>query len=197
MDNREPGRFREMRHESLNDGVKGVTIDEEKVAKTLREVELSMKDIKGYEVGAIIGLDGTVIKAGIVGEKDSIRPPLELVKGNIFSHTHHNGMCNISDGDVIAFINDGGYEVRVVTSDGRFASLKKGDGVLNTSLGKDMKKVSRSEGFLEEVERRAKEKHGKPKLFQRNKELENMINGWLSNNAEKYGYIYTQGRHEL
>jgi len=29
-----------------------------------------------------------------------------------------------------------------------------------------------------------------------NKELENMMNEWLRNNAAKYGYIFTQGRYE-
>jgi len=60
-----------------------------------------------------------------------------------------------------------------------------------------MKRVSRSESFLEEVERRAMEKRSSPKLSQRNKELENMMNEWLINNAAKYGYIFTQGRYEL
>jgi len=46
--------------------------DEERVAETLRTVELSMKDVKGYEVGAVVGRDGSVIKYGIVGGIKSI-----------------------------------------------------------------------------------------------------------------------------
>jgi hypothetical protein len=121
-----------------------------------------------------------------------------LIKDNIFTHVHHNGMCNLSATDVISFIEDNGYETRVVTSDGRFVSLKRGDGVRDTSLGKDMKKVCDNKNFFGIVIMRAMEKYGRTVAFSLiNKELENMMNEWLSNNAVKYGYIFTQGRHEL
>jgi hypothetical protein len=177
--------------------VKSVAIDEKKVAEALRKVELSMKDIKGYEVGAIIGRDGTVIKAGIVGGEKSINPPAELIRDNIFTHTHHNGMCNLSDGDVITFIKHNGYEVRVVTSDGRFVSLKKGNGAVNTFLGEDMYKECRGKSFLDEVKRQTIKRYGKPDIGLQNIVLENMMNGWLISHAFKYGYTFTQGRHVL
>jgi len=197
MGNQEPDRFREVQPERLNSGEVGVTVDEEKVAKALRTVELSMKDVTGHETGAIVGRDGTVIREGIVGKNDSISPPEGLVKNNIFTHPHHNGMCNLSDADVIFFIIDDAYEVRVVTPDGRFVSLKKGNGDRNKDLGKDMRKVSRGMPFVDAVNKRTLEKYGKLELSLQNKELESMMNEWLSSNAGKYGYIYTQGRHEL
>jgi len=197
MGGQEPDGFREMQPERLNNGDGSVAIDEEKVAKTLRAAELSMKDVTGHEMGVIVGRDGLVIKAGIVGEKDIIRPPKELVKNNIFSHTHHNGMCNLSTEDVIAFIKDGGYEVRVVTPDGRFASLKRGNGELNRSLGEDMQRMRKGTNILDEIKKRTMEKYGKSDRALQNKELEAVMNEWLSGNANKYGYVFTQGRHEL
>jgi hypothetical protein len=107
-------------------------------------------------------------------------------------------MCNLSVADVISFIKDGGYETRVVTPDRRFVSLKRGDGAINTSLGKDMLKAYRDRTFIKEIIRRTKEKYRSTEDDSlRNKELENMMNEWLSNNTVKYGYIFTKGRHEL
>jgi hypothetical protein len=172
-------------------------INEEKASETLRNVELSLATVQGREDGVVVGRDGTVLlyQRGTV-KKVSVDG--RLVKDNIFTHVHHNGMCNLSAADVIAFIKDGGYETRVVTSDGRFVSLKRGDGAINTALGTDMLKACGNERFGDKVARRAEEKYGgavnKALL---NKELENMMNDWLGSNAVRYGYIFTQGRHEL
>ncbi|WP_461252157.1 hypothetical protein, partial [Treponema sp. R8-4-B8] len=89
-------------------------------------------------------------------------------------------MCNLSAGDVISFIEDDGYETRVVTSDGRFVSLKRGDGARNTSLGEDMKKACTNKTFFERVIMKTIEKYGVAAgYFLINRELENMMNEWL------------------
>jgi hypothetical protein len=170
-------------------------INEEKVSETLRNVELSLATIQDREDGVVIGRDGSVLlyQRGTV---DKVSVDGRLIKDNIFTHNHCNGMCNLSAGDVISFIKDGGYETRVVTSDGRFVSLKMGYGVKNTSLGKEMLRACRDRMFVIGVLRRTKEKYGRTDFSLRNKELENAMNDWLSNNAAKYGYIFTQGRHE-
>jgi hypothetical protein len=172
-------------------------INEEKTAETLRRVELSLATIQDREDGVVVGRDGSVVlyQRGTV---DKVSVDGRLIKDNIFTHVHHNGMCNLSAEDVISFIVDDGYEVRVVTSDGRFVSLSKGKGVRNTLLGRDMLNACRDKKFTDEVTRRTKEKHGKvADLSIMNKELENMMNEWLNNNAVEYGYIFTQGRHLL
>jgi len=171
-------------------------INEGKAAETLRNVELSLATIQGREDGVVVGRDGSVLLYQR-GTAKKVSVDERLIKDNIFTHFHHNGMCNLSAADVISFIKDGGYETRVVTSDGRFVSLKRGNGAINTSLGAVMLKICRSQNFIMGVIRRAMEKHGnKTDISLRNKELENAINEWLSSNAAKYGYIFTQGRHE-
>lgn len=170
-------------------------INEEKTAETLRNVELSLATIHDREDGVVVGRDGSVLlyQRGTI---DKVSVDGRLIKDNIFTHNHYNGMCNLSVGDVVSFIEDGGYETRVVTSDGRYMSLKRGNGVRNTSLGKDMLMVCRDRKFVMGVLRRTMEKYGRVGLPLRNKELENAMNEWLNSNAVKYGYIFTQGRHE-
>jgi len=171
-------------------------INEEKVAETLRKVELSLATIHDREDGVVIGRDGRVVlhQKGTV-EKVSVDGL--LIKDNIFTHVHHNGMCNLSAGDVISFIEDDGYEVRVITPDRRFVSLRRGDGKKNTSLGKDMKKVCTSKPFLNEIKKRTLLKYGKPDFDLQNIVLVEVMNDWLRNHASEYGYIFTQGRYTL
>jgi hypothetical protein len=125
-------------------------VNEEKVAETLRNVELSLATIQDREDGVVVGRDGSVLlyQRGTV---DKVSVDGRLIMDNIFTHNHHNGMCNLSAGDVVSFIEDGGYETRVVTSDGRYVSLKKGNGVVNTSLGKDMKKICNDKTIYAEI----------------------------------------------
>jgi hypothetical protein len=169
-------------------------INEEKASETLRSVELSLATVQGREDGVVVGRDGAVLLYQR-GGKTKVSVDGRLVKDNIFTHVHHNGMCNLSVTDVISFIKDGGYETRVVTSDGRFVSLKRGDGAMNTFLGEDMQKACMNNNICAEIKKRTLEKYGTADHPLMNKELENMMNEWLSNNASKYGYIFTQGRH--
>jgi hypothetical protein len=170
-------------------------INEEKVAETLRKVELSLATIQGREDGVVVGRDGSVVLYQR-GEEGVVSVDGRLIRDNIFTHIHHNGMCNLSADDVISYIKDDGYEVRVVTPDRRFVSLRRGDGKKNTFLGEDMKRACSGKDFYAKIYRRALEKYESTDEPLMNKELENMMNEWLSSNAFEYGYIFTQGRHE-
>jgi len=171
-------------------------INEEKTSETLRNVELSLATIHDREDGVVIGRDGSVLlyQRGTV---DKVSVDGRLIKDNIFTHNHHNGMCNLSVGDVVSFVKDGGYEVRVVTSDRRFVSLRRSDGKKNTSLGKDMKKMCTSGPFLNAIKKQTLTKYGKPDFDLQNIVLEEAMNDWLNNHASEYGYIFTQGRYPL
>jgi len=169
--------------------------DEEKVAETLRNVELSLATIHDREDGVVVGRDGSVILYQR-GEEDMVSVDGLLIKDNIFTHIHHNGLCNLSADDVISYIKDDGYEVRVITPDRRFVSLRRGDGKKNKSLGEDMKRACNGKNFYAKIHKRTLEKHGRTDEPLMNKELENMMNEWLSGNALEYGYIFTQGRYE-
>jgi len=171
-------------------------INEEKVAETLRNVELSLATIHDREDGVVVGRDGSVVLYQR-GEEDKVSVDGLQIKDNIFTHIHHNGLCNLSADDVISYIKDDGYEVRVITPDRRFVSLRRGDGKKNKSLGEDMKSACSGKGFYAKIYMRTLEKHGSTDESLMNKELENMMNEWLSSNAFKYGYIFTQGRYEL
>jgi hypothetical protein len=174
----------------------GGMINEEKAAETLRNVELSLATINDREDGVVVGRDGSVLlyQRGTI---DKVSIDGRLIKDNIFTHVHHNGMCNLSVGDVVSFIEDDGYEVRVITPDRRFVSLRRGDGKKNTSLGKDMKKVCMSEPFLNEIKKRTLKKYGTPDFDLQNILLEEAMNNWLSNHASEYGYIFKNGRYPL
>ena len=168
-------------------------IDEEKVAQALHKAEMSIKDLD-HEEGDIIGLDGEHI-LHVIGKTSEVAPPPELVKGNIFTHNHPSGGCALSANDVESIIKGDGYGVRAVTRDGRFVYLRKGNGELNTSLAIEMKKAGMGgTTALIKAGGIAMQKYGpKATTPQRLKELENMVNKWLLENAHKFGYIYTQG----
>jgi hypothetical protein len=172
----------------------GSARDEEKIAETLRKAETAIKDLD-HEEGAIVGLDGRLVKT-VKGEKTHIKPPVELLKDNIFTHNHPNNACAPSANDVINIIKYDGYGVRAVTRDGRFVYLRKGGGELNTELGIDMLKNRLDNGSIKiRADAQARQKYG-PKATREKiiREMENIINTWLIDNAHKYGYIFTQGK---
>jgi hypothetical protein len=170
-------------------------IDEEKVAETLHRFETSLKDIADHEEGAIVGLDGRLIHVEI-GKKSEVSPPSKLVKGNIFTHNHPSGKCALSVGDVCTIISDDGYEARAVTRDGRFVSLRKGTGEINTELGEAMRaEFPSTTDLYKKAGIRAIDKYGRGNynLNHMEKEVENLLNEWIKKNAPEYGYIFKEG----
>lgn len=175
-------------------------IDEERVSKTLHAQEEAIKNLD-YERGVIVDMKGTVINT-TEGRTGSVAPPAHLIKDSIFTHNHPSGGCALSLDDVRSIIADDGYEVRAVTRDGRFVSLKKGAGKIDTTLGESMQKAGlNGSTLLMKAERNIMQKYG-PKARYQDKswsfkvrmEAEAIVNRWLADNAPKYGYVFTQGK---
>jgi hypothetical protein len=169
---------------------------EDEIARTLREEEISIKDLD-FETGVIIGRDGNVLQR-ISGEAHSVNVSSGAIKGNIFTHNHPGGICAFSAGDMTGLSVDELYELRAVTRDGRFVSLRENsdvprsaslaDAFVRAGFGSD-REVFNMAG------RRAIYKYGvrgkDAKLW--DIEAENLINEWLREHAAKYGYKFTEG----
>ena len=97
--------------------------------------------------------------------------------------------------DVKSSIAGEGYEVRAVTRDGRFVSLKKGQDEINPSLGDEMEKfVPQNAKLFLSADNRAIQKYGKKRTAEQiMREAENITNEWLLEYASSYGYIFTKG----
>jgi hypothetical protein len=165
-----------------------VIVDDEKVAQTLHTAEMSIKDLVDHEEAMIIGRNGEVL-AHQKGEKSSVNPPPELIKGNIVTHNHPGGVCTFSVEDIEHIIKYDGYELRAVTRDGRFVSIKKGSGEIDTSFY-DEYKAWRKEEFNSIL---AKKLGSNFTIEILAKETENLVYSWMRDNAPKFGYIFTHG----
>jgi SPP1 gp7 family putative phage head morphogenesis protein len=168
----------------------------DEIARTLREEEIAIKDLD-FETGIVIGRDGNVLER-FSGEAHSVDVSSGAIKGNIFTHNHPGDICAFSAGDIFGLSIDGAYELRAVTRDGRFVSLREdsdilrsaslADAFLNAGFGSNNKLFSMAT-------RRAIDKYGVGRFTakQRNGEVENIINEWLREYAAKYGYKFTEG----
>jgi len=171
-----------------------VTNNEEEIAKTLKIHEDKIKGLN-HEECVVVGRDGKYITK-TVGQTSSVEVPAEA-KGNIATHNHPGGACAFSVPDVRESIKLGVHEVRAVTSDGRFVSLREGSGILN---GKQMvadfvRDVPNGSTLFIKASTKATHKHGRNRTHRQIlDEMENIVNGWFVDNANKYGYIFTQGR---
>jgi len=168
-------------------------LDNEKSTETIRRVESEIKDNTDYEIGVVIDRGGNEIYRGY-GQKGNVAaPPDELVKNNIFTHNHPSGNCAFSSSDIYNIVKQDGYELRAVTSDGRYVSLKRNTDVWDANIVGGFSDVSGYKLFVR-ASRLAQIKYmGQATTSQINKEAENLVNEWLRNNATKYGCIFTEG----
>jgi hypothetical protein len=143
-------------------------LDEKKVEKTLVKCENWLRQVSGHEEGYVVRMDGKCI-GRVVGDKDT--PFLgNFIKDYILTHNHPRGTCKLSIEDIGLVLEHGAYEIRAVVNSGKYVSLKRGAGELD------------SEGFLKAIDG-AKWK----KLFP------DEANKWMYDNAIKYGYLFDGG----
>ncbi|MDL2253325.1 phage head morphogenesis protein [Ruminococcaceae bacterium OttesenSCG-928-I18] len=153
-------------------------IDVEAVSKTLRKVEGEIRGLD-HEVGAVIGRDGRLLNK-TQGEAHSVNPPKDLLKGNIFTHNHPSGGTFSTD-DIRNFVSDGLYEVRAVTPQGTVYRMRWGEGEKNTQLAQDV--------MAYPFWTKTRERKGISLLQAFNEVMEE----WLTENADIYGYLYMKG----
>jgi hypothetical protein len=166
----------------------------EKIARTLRIEEAAIKDLD-IEAGVVVGRNGEVIQR-ISGAAHFVSVTPGIIKGNVFTHNHPGGICAFSEGDVIGFSVDEAYELRAVTRDGRFVSLRENSDIPRSASLAD---AFSSAGFNHlklqfAADLRAIQKYGQGRTTEQVKtEAENIVNGWLTENAAKYGCEFTEG----
>jgi SPP1 gp7 family putative phage head morphogenesis protein len=176
-------------------------IDPVKAAKLLDLQEKEVRDailgvyeekIKNItnENAYIILPDGNIYRSEGTGNNVSLGD-LD-VSGAVVTHNHPNGICNFTHRDVQTMVDNGVVELRTVTPGGRFVSLKRGDDKLYKSIVKDMEKAGLGTREMEDWIK-ATAAHGVNER-QIKRMVENKYNEWLSENASKYGYIFTEGR---
>jgi hypothetical protein len=173
--------------------------DDTALAKKLHELETEISKQTRYETVVYVARGGRELyrKCGDRAGVTSNRP--DLIAGNVVTHNHPSGINSLSLDDVRTFLNNDGYEIRAVTNDGLFASLKKDEsaGSRKDDLLKEVKKLF-SEGdmdrFEEEMWVKAEAIYGtNPTKTQYKQTLKLYVNNWYSNNVSKYGYIFSEG----
>jgi hypothetical protein len=165
-----------------------------RVTETIHIVESEIKDNMDYEIGVVIDRSGNEIYRGY-GQKGNVTaPPDDLVKNNIFTHNHPSGNCAFSGSDIYNIVKQDGYELRAVTSDGRFVSLKKNTDVWNADIVSGFSEVSGYKLFVKAGQLAQIKYKGQATTIQICKEAEKLVNDWLRNNATKYDCIFTEGR---
>jgi len=169
-------------------------VNENKIVETLRQSETAIKDLL-HEAGNIISQNGKLLHTEI-GKKSSVNPPANLIKDNIFTHNHPSGTCAFSLNDIKKIINNNGYEIRTVTSDGRFVSLIRGSDGWDSMIIEDMVKDGLSSiELFKAADSQAKQKYGQDRTRKQVAHtMEEIMNDWLRKNALKYGAIFKEGK---
>jgi len=172
------------------------TVLNNELIRTLHRVESEIKDVRSHEIGVVVDLGGKEVYRKD-GERSEVYIPPEYVCGNIVTHNHPSGECKLSDGDVERIIIDDGYEIRAVTFDGRFVSLKRGTDGWNADIIAGIKDVycnGSTVEFYKKTNRLAMEKYGSQvNIIHRKRVAEELVNGWFRENAVKYGCVFTEG----
>lgn len=169
------------------------------IDKALHDVE-EMRRSLDYEVGTIIDRKGNIVEV-INGSEHSVAVDDGALKDLIFTHNHPSGGC-FSDNDIINMIDDELLELRASTPQGTYHSLlrtSKASKESSTELVKGFKKANSIVTATKQVQEDLKKgiitkQEAKDKGF--NLYIEYMSKSgerFLTENAEKYGYIYTKG----
>jgi hypothetical protein len=174
----------------------GGEYDNETVGKVLRTFE-SVIGKAAKEIIVVIDRKGRFLAAqgggkGGITLKNSV---LAALKNAIGTHNHPSGMCAFTAEDVRNVAVRDAYEIRVTTQDGRYNSFKRGAGELDNEVIDSMVRQDfYSHDFWDNVERSLIEKGiSKPARERIIREGERVANQWLLENANRHGYIFTQG----
>ena len=182
---------------------KPLTIHEEyeqnkdKIDATLHDIEEQRRGLD-HEVGTIIDRQGNIINV-TDGQEHSVSPPEDLLEDNIFTHNHPSGGI-FSAGDLEAMIGDKLLELRASTPQGTYYSLRRIGAVPeNMEFMQEYKKNCSFVKASNAVE--ADLKSGKLTRAEVEKRgiqlytdyMAKLGDDFLTENAAKYGYIYTKG----
>lgn len=168
--------------------------NEEKLRQALRDAEEESRGMD-HEVGTVLDRQGNVLSV-THGDRGSVEPPEEQLPGNIFTHNHPSGSI-FSTQDIESFEASGLYELRASTPQGIVYSIRLGDVVPDSGIGKAYKEYGAMTKALDrlneemhrgEISRDAVKQGGWPLVLER---MSQMGREWMEENAGKYGYIFT------
>jgi len=137
--------------------------------RTLHKIENEIKDLD-YEESAILGRKGNILHQGTDRAQGSVNVPSDLIKDNIVTHNHPNGILTFSINDTRIVTLGGAQSVRAVTSSGKFIELGRVDNKPNSS-------------FLEGAIRNEYGDRG----------TAGVLNEWLKENAGRFGFYFKEG----
>jgi hypothetical protein len=166
----------------------------ETASKTLHQIESEHSKLSN-EVGTIISSDGKVLNV-TQGQRSAVAPPVDLLSGNIFTH-NHPGDGTFTVQDIKSLIKHGLFELRASTPQGISFSLKSAlkhnnpnilDGLNDAGMGKDYQCFIKAQM---ELMKEVGPKNVTEKMVL--KRLDDNMRKWLKENAEQYGYVYTEG----
>ncbi|MCM1277170.1 MAG: phage minor capsid protein [Lachnospiraceae bacterium] len=167
------------------------------IKKTLHSVETERRTLN-YEVGTIIDRQGNILNV-TGGEAHNVSVSEELLKDAIFTHNHPSGGC-FSAQDIFSAIASELLELRASTPQGTFYSLQRTPKSHSGNVFADeYKKAVGISSAMKAVQADLKNGIiGKDEIKQKgfNIYLEYMTklgDAYLSENADKFGYIYSKG----
>ena len=163
------------------------------IMKTLNSVETESRFLK-HERTSVIDRTGKLIYQND-GNRNKVEIPNEIQRDNVITHNHPGGGC-FSAGDVDTLISHGALELRASTPHGTVYSLLRTGNVPQTrDFYNDYKKeISRDHVFAEVFERiRAGEIADEVSSETLSKIKNDFARDFLRQNADKYGYKFTEG----
>jgi hypothetical protein len=166
-------------------------------ANTIKGVEDRIRDLD-HEQLAIIDSQGYVV-AAVDGSEHSVgltAKAMKYVKGNDVYHNHPNG-GTLSTTDVITAGNTGVKSISAVSKNmGKTYTLTATSKANGAGLANAMKKAEKGlySQWQKEIDSMVGKKFSSEASWKKavNKKWNNIMGDWMSNNAGKYGYKYTE-----
>jgi phage-related protein (TIGR01555 family) len=168
----------------------------ERAKSSIRDAEAKLRSLTDHEEGYIITQEGKTM-GPYIGDEGSVEIPPHLSKDNHVTHNHPGGRNAFSRGDVRGAVNSDVYELRAVTPNGRFVSITRGDNGWDSSLPDEYTKagLEGAKGYPAAADICVK-KYGPGKFTgkQMDQEHSNIVNEWMRDNAERFGYTFREGK---
>jgi len=166
------------------------------IKRTLKHAEDEIRNLS-HERAYVIDRQGNTVSVMDGTDKD-----VEVagnIKGLTVTHNHPSG-STFSRTDIFAFVDRQPYEVRVATPQGTTYSLKLKDNIADPRMKDDFAKAKPDDHMaprriiLELAQRGKYTRHYAEKNMDKlvREYMHERTRKWLSENAEKYGCIYTE-----
>ena len=154
-------------------------------ASTLAKEETAIRG-NNFETGVVVDANGKVLvrNTGTGSEVRFSKADTAVMKGNTMTHNHPEG-STFSPADIDLATKHGLSEIRAVSTNKTFVLTKTANKRIAKSFSTDYKDAMRREANRLSLDIMS------DKAF--NTKMNAFRSSWLSNNASKYGYSYSEG----